>query len=81
MGRNVRPRTAEEPTRASIVDVARRAGVSVATVSACGWAGFVLGPPLIGQLADATSLRTALWTVPVLTAVIAVVSARQLRPR
>jgi LacI family transcriptional regulator, repressor for deo operon, udp, cdd, tsx, nupC, and nupG len=33
LGRNVRPRTAEEPTRASIVDVARRAGVSVATVS------------------------------------------------
>ena len=33
MGRSVRPRTAEEPTRASIVDVAHRAGVSVATVS------------------------------------------------
>jgi len=33
LGRNVRPRTADEPTRASIVDVARRAGVSVATVS------------------------------------------------
>ena len=33
MGRNVRPRTATEPSRASIVDVARRAGVSVATVS------------------------------------------------
>jgi DNA-binding LacI/PurR family transcriptional regulator len=33
VGRNVRPRTAEEPTRVSIVDVARRAGVSVATVS------------------------------------------------
>lgn len=33
MGRNVRPRTAQEPTRASIVDVAQRAGVSVATVS------------------------------------------------
>jgi LacI family repressor for deo operon, udp, cdd, tsx, nupC, and nupG len=33
LGRNVRPRTATEPTRASIIDVARRAGVSVATVS------------------------------------------------
>jgi LacI family repressor for deo operon, udp, cdd, tsx, nupC, and nupG len=33
LGRNVRPRTAQEPTRASIVDVARQAGVSVATVS------------------------------------------------
>jgi LacI family repressor for deo operon, udp, cdd, tsx, nupC, and nupG len=33
LGRSVRPRTAEEPARASIVDVAQRAGVSVATVS------------------------------------------------
>jgi LacI family repressor for deo operon, udp, cdd, tsx, nupC, and nupG len=33
LGRSVRPRTAEEPTRSSIVDVAQRAGVSVATVS------------------------------------------------
>jgi LacI family repressor for deo operon, udp, cdd, tsx, nupC, and nupG len=31
--RSVRPRTAEEPARSSIVDVAQRAGVSVATVS------------------------------------------------
>lgn len=33
MGRNVRPRTATEPAKVSIVDVARMAGVSVATVS------------------------------------------------
>jgi hypothetical protein len=43
----------------------------IAAVSACGWAGFVCGPPLIGQLASATSLRLALGIVPVLTAFIA----------
>ncbi len=47
-------------------------GTGIAIVSACGWAGFVLGPPLIGQLAAASSLRWALVTVPVLTAFIAV---------
>ena len=43
----------------------------IAAVSACGWAGFVCGPPLIGQLASATSLPVALGVVPVLTAFIA----------
>jgi fucose permease len=47
-------------------------GIGVAAVSGLGWAGFVLGPPLIGQLADATSLAFALGLVPVLTAFIAV---------
>ncbi len=47
-------------------------GVGVAAVSGLGWAGFVCGPPLIGQLADAFSLPVALALVPVLTAVIAV---------
>jgi fucose permease len=46
-------------------------GVGVATVSGLGWAGFVCGPPLIGQLANATSLTAALVLVPVLTAGIA----------
>ena len=40
-------------------------------MSACGWAGFVCGPPLIGQLAAASSLRLALALLPVLTALIA----------
>jgi MFS family permease len=47
-------------------------GVGVAAVSGLGWAGFVCGPPLIGQVADATSLPLALALVPLLTAVIAV---------
>jgi fucose permease len=50
----------------------------IAAVSACGWAGFVCGPPLIGQLASATSLPWALGVVPLLTAFIAIAMA--LRP-
>jgi fucose permease len=51
-------------------------GTAIATVSAFGWAGFVCGPPLIGQLASATSLTAALVVLPVLTAWIAVATAR-----
>jgi MFS family permease len=50
-------------------------GRAVATVSACGWSGFVLGPPLIGEMAALTSLRTALFLLPLLTAVIALATA------
>ncbi len=55
---------------------------AVAIVSACGWFGFVLGPPLIGELASMTSLRTALYLLPLLTTVIAVATAKAkaLRP-
>ena len=57
-------------------------GTAIATVSACGWLGFVCGPPMIGWLASATSLRLALGTVPVLTTCIVVftVFGRALRP-
>jgi MFS family permease len=47
-------------------------GTAVATASACGWAGFVCGPPLIGQLASAASLPLALGLLPFLTAFVAV---------
>jgi MFS family permease len=53
-------------------------GVGVAVVSGLGWAGFVVGPPLIGQLADLTSLPAALVVLPVLTAAITL-GARRLR--
>jgi fucose permease len=58
-------------------------GVAVATASACGWAGFVCGPPLIGHLASVASLPAALSLLPVLTAFIAVATAttRALRRR
>lgn len=51
-------------------------GVAVAVVSSLGWVGFVCGPPLIGQLAAATSLPAALIVVPVLMIFIALTSAR-----
>jgi MFS family permease len=56
-------------------------GTAVATVSACGWTGFVLGPPLIGAIASLTSLRAALFLLPLLSAVVVVTTgtARVLR--
>jgi len=47
-------------------------GTAIATVSACGWAGFVCGPPLIGHIASLTSLPLALGLIPLLTALVAV---------
>ncbi len=51
-------------------------GTAIAMVSAWGWAGFVFGPPVIGQLASATSLTAALGVLPLLTACIAAGTAR-----
>ena len=58
-------------------------GTAVATASACGWAGYVCGPPLIGRLAALASLPAALGLLPVLTAfiVIGTSTARALKPR
>jgi MFS family permease len=50
------------------------AGATIASVSACGWAGFVVGPPVIGELASATSLPVALGVIPVLVVFMAVAS-------
>jgi MFS family permease len=47
----------------------------VAAASTFGYAGFLLGPPVIGFLASAVSLRAALTTVSLL-AVLAIVLAR-----
>ena len=46
-------------------------GTAVATVAACGWAGFVCGPPLIGHLASLASCLLALGLLPFLTAFVA----------
>ncbi len=51
----------------------------VATASTLGYAGFLLGPPTIGFLATAMSLRVALTTVSLL-AVLAIVLARAASP-
>jgi zinc transporter ZupT len=50
-------------------------GRGVALVSGIGWAGFVAGPALIGQVAAVSSLRVALVILPVLTAIITVLLA------
>lgn len=51
-------------------------GSAVAAVSALGWAGFVVSPPLIGLLAEVTSLPVALALLPILMAILAVVTYR-----
>jgi fucose permease len=58
-------------------------GTAVATASACGWAGFVCGPPLIGRLSTRASLPVALGLLPLLTAFIVAgaFSSRALRGR
>jgi MFS family permease len=47
-------------------------GRAVAAVAGCGWAGFVVGPVVIGAIASSTTLHTALFLIPVLTATVAV---------
>ena len=53
----------------------RLPGSAVPTVVAVGTAGFVAGPPVIGGLAGAGSLRAALVVLPALCAVIVLVTA------
>jgi MFS family permease len=47
-------------------------GKAVAAVAGCGWAGFVVGPVVIGEIASATTLHAALFVIPILTATVAV---------
>lgn len=49
-------------------------GVALAAVATMGYSGFLLGPPLIGFLAEATSLRFALSTVVVFALMVAALS-------
>lgn len=51
-------------------------GRGVSAVSVVGYAGFLSGPPLIGFLAEAVSLRGALLSVVVLSLVAAAVGSR-----
>jgi len=48
------------------------AGVALAAVATTGYFGFLVGPPLIGMVADVTGLRVALGIVAGLCGVIAV---------
>lgn len=54
-------------------------GRGIARVATVGYLGFMAGPPLIGALAQLSSLRLSLAVVAVLTAVIALVAPRVLR--
>jgi len=58
-------------------------GKAVAAVAGCGWAGYVVGPVVIGALASTTTLRTALFIIPALMAIVAVATktTRALRHR
>jgi MFS family permease len=47
-------------------------GKAVAAVAGCGWAGFVVGPVVIGEIASTTTLHIALFVIPVLAGTVAV---------
>ncbi|OBK43888.1 MFS transporter [Mycobacterium kubicae] len=46
-------------------------GSAIALVAATGWFGYVLGPPLIGQLAALVGLGAALLTIPAMLVIAA----------
>jgi len=47
-------------------------GRAVAAVAGCGWAGYVVGPVAIGEIASTTTLHAALFLIPVLAGIVAV---------
>ncbi|GAA0966178.1 MFS transporter [Actinocorallia libanotica] len=65
------------PTMLSLAGTAApgRSAASVAQVGAMGYGGLLLGPVAVSAVAEASSIRTGLWLVVALSAVIAV-SAR-----
>jgi hypothetical protein len=51
-------------------------GLAIAAVSTIGYLGFLVGPPFIGFIAQASSLRISLGLIAVLGSVIAVMATR-----
>ena len=51
-------------------------GVAIAAVSTIGYLGFLFGPPFIGFIAQASSLRASLGLVAILGSIIAVIATR-----
>jgi MFS family permease len=51
-------------------------GNAIAAVSTCGYFGFLVGPPTIGFVAQATGLRTALLLIVALCVLAAILSPR-----
>jgi MFS family permease len=47
-------------------------GRAVAAVAGCGWAGYVVGPVVIGGIASTTTLHIALFLIPILAGTVAV---------
>jgi MFS family permease len=47
-------------------------GKAVAAVAGCGWAGYVVGPVAIGEIASTTTLHIALFLIPILAGTVAV---------
>lgn len=60
------------PTAFSAAYSAGNGGSAIAVVAASGWLGYLLGPPLIGHLAEWFGLSAALVTIPVMVTVAAV---------
>ena len=56
-------------------------GVVLAAVATMGFGGFLLGPPLIGFLAGATSLQLAFWPVVFILLVAALSPSLRRRER
>jgi MFS family permease len=52
------------------------AGSAVATVTTIGYLGLLIGPPLVGGVAQATSLRVSFVTLAVIAAAVAAVASR-----
>jgi len=50
----------------------RNAGAAIAATATAGWVGYVVGPPLIGMLAERFTVARALWVVPVALLTIAI---------
>jgi predicted MFS family arabinose efflux permease len=53
-----------------------RPGPAIAAVSTVGYVGFLAGPPLIGGIAEATALRTAMLVLVALMAAMALLAPR-----
>jgi MFS family permease len=52
------------------------AGTAVATVTSLGYVGLLVGPPLVGGIAQATSLRVSFWVLAVIAAAVVVAASR-----
>jgi MFS family permease len=62
-------------------DGAARPADAIAAVSTVGYAGFILGPPVIGFIAQHTSLSVGLWFVAVMGAGITFFAGATKSPR